>query len=89
MNMHPPPSQLTSLKFTVVLQADLKASQKDLVGGLTKQLHGDCGPPTRQLLGRCFAQLYLNGDQFSAFDTVNTCSDIIKGKDDTNLSVKL
>ena len=73
----------------MVLQADLKASQKDLVGGLTKQLHGDCGPPTRQLLGRCFAQLYLNGDQFSAFDTVNTCSDIIKGKDDTNLSVKL
>ena len=73
------------------IQADLKASQKELVAQLTKQLSEDCGPPTRQLLGKCFARLYLNGDQFSAFDTVNTCSDIIKGKDDANanLSVKL
>ena len=67
----------------MLVQSQVKAHQKPLVDQLIKQIHtGAPGPPARQLIGRCLANLFSIGDPFLLFDTVNTCNEILKNKDD-------
>lgn len=61
----------------------MKGCQKRLVEQLVKQIHSAPGPPARELLGRCLAQLFSIGDTFLLFDTVNACNEILKNKDDS------
>ena len=65
------------------MQADVKDIQKDLVAQLVKQIYNSPGPPVRRLIGSCLANLFNIGDAFLLFDTVNTCNDILKNKDDS------
>lgn len=66
-----------------VFQSDIKESQSKLVKQLTNQISESPGPPTRKLLARCLATLFSVGDTFDLFQTINTCNDIIKNKDDS------
>ncbi|VDM97337.1 unnamed protein product [Thelazia callipaeda] len=70
---------------------DIKTVQKQLVGQLTSRLLATPGPPTRELLAKCIAQIYSIGDTYSLFETINSCNDILKSRDDspTYLPVKL
>ncbi|XP_018322639.1 HEAT repeat-containing protein 5B isoform X2 [Agrilus planipennis] len=70
---------------------DIKGCQKKLVEQLTNLIQESPGPPTRKLIARCLATLFSVGDTFLLFDTVNTCNDILKNKDDSPsfLSTKL
>ena len=74
-----------------ILQAQIKDSQQKLEVQLSKQLTEILGPPTRQLLAKCYALLYSVGNTFTMYETVNKCSDIIKSKDESQsyLPVKL
>ncbi|PVD26320.1 hypothetical protein C0Q70_13991 [Pomacea canaliculata] len=67
----------------LVLQSDIKGSQKTLVEQLTAQISESPGPPTRKLLARCLALIFSVGDTFALFETVNKCNDIIRNKDDS------
>ncbi|XP_013379521.1 HEAT repeat-containing protein 5B-like isoform X2 [Lingula anatina] len=64
-------------------KSDIKESQKKLISQLTAQISGNHGPPSRKLLARCLATLFSVGDTFALFETINTCNDIIKNKDDS------
>ncbi|XP_064600027.1 HEAT repeat-containing protein 5B-like isoform X2 [Liolophura sinensis] len=64
-------------------KSDIKESQSKLVKQLTNQISESPGPPTRKLLARCLATLFSVGDTFDLFQTINTCNDIIKNKDDS------
>ncbi|XP_071963983.1 HEAT repeat-containing protein 5B-like isoform X2 [Antedon mediterranea] len=64
-------------------KSDIKEQQKTLVKQLRCQVLESHGPPSRLLLGKCFANIYHIGDTFSMFETVNFCNDIIKSKDDS------
>ncbi|KAL3985776.1 hypothetical protein ACH3XW_40030 [Acanthocheilonema viteae] len=72
-------------------KTDIKTVQKKLIEQLTSRVLTAPGPPTRELLAKCIAQIYSVGDTYSLFETINTCNDILKGRDDspTHLSVKL
>ncbi|OZC08270.1 hypothetical protein X798_04749 [Onchocerca flexuosa] len=72
-------------------KADIKTVQKKLIEQLTSRILAAPGPPTRELLAKCIAQIYSVGDTYSLFETINTCNDILKGRDDspTHLPVKL
>ncbi|MCP9264667.1 HTR5B [Dirofilaria immitis] len=72
-------------------KADIKTVQKKLIEQLTSRILAAPGPPTRELLAKCIAQIYSIGDTYSLFETINTCNDILKGRDDspTHLPVKL
>ncbi|EFO17909.1 hypothetical protein LOAG_10587, partial [Loa loa] len=72
-------------------KADIKSVQKKLIEQLTSRILAAPGPPTRELLAKCIAQVYSVGDTYSLFETINTCNDILKGRDDspTHLPVKL
>ncbi|CAH3014392.1 unnamed protein product [Porites evermanni] len=75
----------------VASKAQIKDSQQKLEVQLSKQLTEILGPPTRQLLAKCYALLYSVGNTFTMYETVNKCSDIIKSKDESQsyLPVKL
>nr|XP_055377450.1 HEAT repeat-containing protein 5B isoform X2 [Condylostylus longicornis] len=64
-------------------KSDIKGCQKKLVQQLTTHIQGSPGPPTRKLIADCLATLFSVGDTFLLFDTVNTCNDILKNKDDS------
>lgn len=64
-------------------KSDIKECQKKLVQQLTEQVNATPGPPIRKLLANCLATLFSVGDTFILFDTVNTCNDILKNKDDS------
>ncbi|XP_037925116.1 HEAT repeat-containing protein 5B isoform X5 [Hermetia illucens] len=64
-------------------KSDIKGCQKKLVEQLTQHIQGSPGPPTRKLIANCLATLFSVGDTFLLFDTVNTCNDILKNKDDS------
>ncbi|XP_015763644.1 PREDICTED: HEAT repeat-containing protein 5B-like isoform X1 [Acropora digitifera] len=72
-------------------KAQIKNSQQKLEEQLSKQLTEILGPPTRQLLAKCFAGLYSVGSAMTLYQTVNKCSDIIKSKDESQsyLPIKL
>uniref|UniRef100_A0A0R3S5B1 HEAT repeat-containing protein 5B n=1 Tax=Elaeophora elaphi TaxID=1147741 RepID=A0A0R3S5B1_9BILA len=72
-------------------KADIKTVQKKLIEQLTSRILAAPGPPIRELLAKCIAQIYSVGDTYSLFETINTCNDILKGRDDspTHLLVKL
>jgi len=69
--------------LSIAKNVDVKDIQKDLVEQLLKQIHNSPGPPVRRLIGSCLANLFNIGDAFLLFDTVNTCNDILKNKDDS------
>lgn len=69
--------------FAHFFQSDIKEKQKKLVEQLTNQISESPGPPTRKLLARNLATLFVVGDSFDLFDTIAKCSDIIKNKDDS------
>lgn len=71
------------MDFVFCSQPKVKQHQKELTVQLSKQLKERLGPPTRELLAKCFAVMYSIGDTFSVFETVNKCTDTIKYKDDT------
>ena len=50
---------------------------------LTNQISESPGPPTRKLLARNLATLFVVGDSFDLFETIGKCNDIIKIKDDS------
>lgn len=64
-------------------KSDIKGCQSKLVKQLTDQVNQSPGPPVRKLLANCLATLFSVGDTFIMFDTVNTCNDILKNKDDS------
>lgn len=64
-------------------QSDIKEKQKKLVEQLTNQISESPGPPTRKLLARNLATLFVVGDSFDLFETIGKCNDIIKIKDDS------
>lgn len=64
-------------------QSDIKEKQKKLVEQLTNQISESPGPPTRKLLARNLATLFVVGDSFDLFETIGKCNDIIKNKDDS------
>lgn len=64
-------------------QNEIKEYQKELVKQLTEQVKLSPGPPIKKLLAACFSTLFSVGDTFLMFDTVNTCNDILKTKDDS------
>ena len=64
-------------------KSEIKECQKKLVQQLTEQVNGTPGPPIRKLLANCLATLFSVGDTFLLFETVNTCNDILKNKDDS------
>ncbi|CAG9536111.1 unnamed protein product [Cercopithifilaria johnstoni] len=72
-------------------KTDIKTVQKKLIEQLTSRILAAPGPLTRDLLAKCVAQIYSVGDTYSLFETINTCNDILKGRDDspTHLPVKL
>ncbi|VDK74235.1 unnamed protein product [Litomosoides sigmodontis] len=72
-------------------KADIKTVQKKLIEQLTSRILSAPGPPTRELLAKCIAQIYSIGDTYSLFETINACNDILKGRDDSpaHLPVKL
>ncbi|VIO98705.1 Uncharacterized protein BM_BM2175 [Brugia malayi] len=72
-------------------KADIKSVQKKLIEQLTTRILAAPGPLIRELLAKCIAQVYSVGDTYSLFETINTCNDILKGRDDspTHLPVKL
>lgn len=72
----------TSLNF-FFFQSDIKEKQKKLVEQLTNQISESPGPPTRKLLARNLATLFVVGDSFDLFETIGKCNDIIKIKDDS------
>ncbi|VDN83942.1 unnamed protein product, partial [Brugia pahangi] len=75
----------------VTQKADIKSIQKKLIEQLTTRILAAPGPLIRELLAKCIAQVYSVGDTYSLFETINTCNDILKGRDDspTHLPVKL
>ncbi|KAK0412174.1 hypothetical protein QR680_006073 [Steinernema hermaphroditum] len=75
----------------VYQKADLRNCQQKLVEQLTQQISKGPGPPTRALLSKCLAQVFLIADTSNLFSTINTCNDALKSKDDspTQLAVKL
>ncbi|VEL41485.1 unnamed protein product [Protopolystoma xenopodis] len=60
----------------------LKECQEKLVDQLISQIQRSPGPPTRNLIGRCLASLFSNGDTLYLYKAINTCNDILKSKDD-------
>merc|ERR550532_3905275 len=44
---------------------------------------GSCGPPARQLLASALATLFIVGDTFLLFETINKCNDLLKTRDDS------
>ncbi|XP_027038809.1 HEAT repeat-containing protein 5B-like [Pocillopora damicornis] len=77
--------------ITTVKKTEVKNCQQKLEEQLSKHLTIVLGPPTRQLLSRCFALLYSIGNTTTLYETVNKCSDTIKYKDDSQsyLPIKL
>lgn len=67
----------------IASKRDIKECQKELVKQLTDQVNLSPGPPIKKLLANCFATLFSVGDTFLMFDTVNTCNDILRNKDDS------
>lgn len=72
-------------------KAEIKDYQQKIEEQLSKQLTEILGPPTRQLLAKCFAKLYSVGNAMTLYQTVTKCSDIIRSKDESQsyLPVKL
>ncbi|XP_071161425.1 HEAT repeat-containing protein 5B-like isoform X1 [Mytilus edulis] len=64
-------------------KSDIKEKQKKLVEQLINQISESPGPPTRKLLARNLATLFVVGDSFDLFHTIGKCNDIIKNKDDS------
>ncbi|XP_060608226.1 HEAT repeat-containing protein 5B-like, partial [Ruditapes philippinarum] len=64
-------------------KSDIKEKQKRLVEQLINQISESPGPPTRKLLARCLATLFIVGDSFAMFDAINKCNEIAKSKDDS------
>lgn len=64
-------------------KSDIKEKQKKLVEQLINQISESPGPPTRKLLARNLATLFVVGDSFDLFETIGKCNDIIKNKDDS------
>ncbi|KAH8419160.1 hypothetical protein KR222_006942, partial [Zaprionus bogoriensis] len=62
---------------------EIKAGQKKLVQQLSERIQGAPGPPMRKLIASALATLFSVGDTFMLFDTVNSCNDILKNKDDS------
>ncbi|PFX25411.1 HEAT repeat-containing protein 5B [Stylophora pistillata] len=77
--------------ITTVKKTEVKSCQQKLEEQLSKHLTIVLGPPTRQLLSRCFALLYSIGNTTTLYETVNKCSDTVKYKDDSQsyLPIKL
>jgi len=78
-------------ELVFVSQTEVKNSQEKLEEQLSKHLTEILGPPTRQLLAKCYALLYSIGSTRTLYETVNKCSDIIRSKDESQsyLPVKL
>ncbi|XP_040206730.1 HEAT repeat-containing protein 5B isoform X1 [Rana temporaria] len=64
-------------------KTDVKENQKKLVEQLTGLISSSPGPPTRKLLAKNLATLYIIGDTYSVFQTLDKCNEMIKSKDDT------
>lgn len=62
---------------------EIKTGQKKLVQQLSERIQGAPGPPMRKLIASALATLFSVGDTFMLFDTVNSCNDILKNKDDS------
>ncbi|XP_016064989.1 PREDICTED: HEAT repeat-containing protein 5A isoform X5 [Miniopterus natalensis] len=64
-------------------RSDVKEKQKTLVEQLLSLLNNSPGPPTRKLLAKNLGILYSIGDTFSVYETIDTCNDLIRSKDDS------
>ncbi|XP_076983119.1 HEAT repeat-containing protein 5A isoform X3 [Tamandua tetradactyla] len=64
-------------------RSDVREKQKSLVDQLLSLLNSSPGPPTRKLLAKNLAVLYSIGDTFSVYETIDTCNDLIRSKDDS------
>ncbi|WAR19304.1 HTR5B-like protein [Mya arenaria] len=64
-------------------KSDIKEKQKRLVEQLISQISESPGPPTRKLLARCLATLFIVGDSFAMFDAINKCNELVRSKDDS------
>ncbi|KAH7730559.1 HEAT repeat-containing protein 5B-like isoform X1 [Aphelenchoides avenae] len=75
----------------VTQKSDLRNCQQKLLEQLTQRIVTGPGPPTRTLLAKCIAQVFSIADTYDLFQTINTCNDSLKAKDDssTPLAVKL
>ncbi|MFH4979590.1 hypothetical protein AB6A40_006299 [Gnathostoma spinigerum] len=75
----------------VTQKSDIKSVQKQLIEQLTARIFTGPGPPTRTVLARCIAQVYITGETFSLFETINICNDALKSRDDSpsQLPIKL
>ncbi|CEF62045.1 Armadillo-like helical domain and Armadillo-type fold domain-containing protein [Strongyloides ratti] len=70
---------------------DLKSCQKELISQLIIRINSGPGPSTRHLLSKCIGKIYTIGDSIDLFNTIATCNDILKGKEESSqqLSIKL
>ncbi|KAI6188999.1 HEAT repeat-containing protein 5B [Aphelenchoides besseyi] len=72
-----------------ILPADLKNSQQQLIEQLSQRIATGPGPPTRLLLAKCIAQVYLISDSFDLFETIRQCHEVLKEKDDSNAQMQI
>ncbi|MEE6510381.1 hypothetical protein FKM82_030095 [Ascaphus truei] len=67
----------------VTARADIKENQQQLVEQLMSVIMGFPGPPARRLLAHNLATVYGSGDNFSVYETINRCNELIRSKDDS------
>src|SRR4051812_43056659 len=63
-------------------KADLKSCQQRLLEQLTHRIQTGPGPPTRHLLAKCIAQVFVIADTYDLFQTINVCNDALRAKED-------